>query len=240
MNILLEHYETYRSMYKLDTPEGRERTEGLTKLINKYLHLPKKSLVLDVGCANGVSSLALKNCGYRVIGIDIRTEPCCDAKKYFSKNKIKAHFLSGDMCLAPFAGNRFDGVVLLFNPIPHWSIYDLSKIASETRRILKSGGICMLDFLDMVELVFTGMWRETLAEPIDDKYIVSIQRRFNMSQGTVERAFIDTTAGKSYLNKFHLWAEWLIDYVFQSAGFSKISFTRQDTTYPRKVMIAKK
>lgn len=238
MDLLLEHYNTFNEMYSPDTICGRERVLHLTRLVRKHAKLPRNALVLDAGCGSGVSSLAVAKNGYRVIGMDIRPESCVEARYWFRKRKFKGNFLCGDLRKIPLKSSSLDGALFLFNPIPHWSMDDFFEIAVEVLRVLKPGGMCMLEFLDTVELIFTGKWRETMAEYVDNKCIISIHHCFDTASGTTTRSFIDFATGKNYVHKLHLCSEWIIDFIFRRAGFGDVKIVRQETQSPRKVMIA--
>ncbi|MCX6754591.1 MAG: class I SAM-dependent methyltransferase [Candidatus Nomurabacteria bacterium] len=104
-------------------------------------HLPKNSLILDVGSGRGLFSKKLVEFGYRVVGLDF--EPNIVRKT--NENVLhwglegKLKFVEGSALDIPFTDNGFDGVCdfgLIENLYPEdWEVY-----ANEIGRVLKPGG----------------------------------------------------------------------------------------------------
>lgn len=71
--------------------------------------LPKGSVVLDVGCGNGVISRSLGELGYNVIGIDISEKAVAKAKELNTFPNVNFKVLSAEQLVAE--GKTYDAVV---------------------------------------------------------------------------------------------------------------------------------
>jgi len=241
MKELFEHYETFAQMYSISTEIGRKRVDQLAKLLGDYLNLPEKALVLDVGCAGGVSTLAAIKSGFRAVGMDFRFDAIDEGKKNFEKENLPAFFVCADARKMPFKESAFDAAIFLFNPLPHWSMEDFLAICRQTEAVLKEGGVCFIEFHDFLQTIFDGKWRETLVETIPkDRVVISIQKSFNTNDGTSERFVVNIENSQVRATTMHLWGAWMIKFVLEIAGFVEIEIISYSAGFPRKVIIAKK
>jgi SAM-dependent methyltransferase len=107
------------------------RRDLVLRLLTRW-HPDRRNTILDVGCATGVVAGDLARLGYRVVGIDARTEG-------FSPKLTRRHaamLVRGDATVLPFGEHRFDAVLLL-DVMEHT---DDVMLLSEVRRVLRPGG----------------------------------------------------------------------------------------------------
>jgi 2-polyprenyl-3-methyl-5-hydroxy-6-metoxy-1,4-benzoquinol methylase len=71
--------------------------------------LPKGSVVLDVGCGNGVISRSLGELGYNVIGIDVSEKAVAKAQQLNTLPNVSFKLLSAEQLVAE--GKTYDAVV---------------------------------------------------------------------------------------------------------------------------------
>lgn len=109
-------------------------------------HFSRKGKVLVIGCGGGRETLALCDQGFEVAGIDIQPQMIERARKNAEERKKAVTFLSMDACRLDFTGESFD-YVLMFGSILTNIPFRKNRLASlrEVRRILKPGGILMLN-----------------------------------------------------------------------------------------------
>ncbi|MFH1547036.1 MAG: class I SAM-dependent methyltransferase, partial [bacterium] len=110
----------------------------VNKLLSHYKKDPKTLYVLEIGCGNGVDSVAFGKKGAKVIGIDISPEAIKVAKQNNTLSNVK--FQVGDAENLVFADNQFDLVYSM--AVLHSS--DLSKSLGEVSRVLKDNGEALL------------------------------------------------------------------------------------------------
>jgi ubiquinone/menaquinone biosynthesis C-methylase UbiE len=96
----------------------------------------KDTLVLDIGCGNGIKSLKYLKKGASVVGFDISESGAKAARKRTSKHK-NTNFLVADAEHMPFKPSCFD-VVSCIAVIEH--VEDQNKLVSEISRTLKEEG----------------------------------------------------------------------------------------------------
>ena len=235
-----EFYEDHKALYDPHSESGQKRIIDLTEVVREYIDLPENSIILDVGCGCGISTIALINRGYRAFGIDIRHNALVLGKEYISEKTLNIPLTCGDVRRMPFIDESIDGASLMFNPFPHWTLGDFRKISSELFRILKPGGKCVMEFNDFIQLIIQGQWRDVIVESTGNSASVSIGGFFNAESGTISRTYIAPDSGNTYSTNFHLWSQWLIDFMLVEAGFCEVHFIRQRTDSPRKIAIARK
>ena len=90
--------------------------------------------VLDAGCGNGKTSVALKEKGFEVYGIDFSEE----AVEYCRRNYGDT-FVVSDCASVPFPDSFFDGIFAV-HLTEHLDDYEIGMFASECYRILRPGG----------------------------------------------------------------------------------------------------
>ena len=123
-------------------------------LYNFLLYIRSNPLgkrILDCGAGGYDPKLAffLEN-GFEVYGIDISDEQIKDSDEYSKKNNINLNIIKGDMRKIPFDSAYFD-YVYSFNSIFHLNKKDSGVAINEMYRVLKSGGLCYLNFLSVVD-----------------------------------------------------------------------------------------
>lgn len=111
--------------------------KGHRKELEKFFPLVKPhGKILDIGCAAGRYSRALKDKGFEVVGIDLSEELLKIAKK----ENPDIPFILADMRKLPFLNESFDSVCAIA-VLHHLEKHDMDGALQEMRRVLKPGGI---------------------------------------------------------------------------------------------------
>ena len=72
-------------------------------------NLPAQSVVLDVGCGNGVISRNLGRCGYNVFGIDVSEKAIFKAKELNEFPNVNFDVISAEQLVAD--GNKYNAII---------------------------------------------------------------------------------------------------------------------------------
>jgi SAM-dependent methyltransferase len=149
-------YESRPQRYRLGmTITAAHAGTNLYERVVQMLRALDATLVLDVGCADGVLRRALPPSRLRLVGLDASTALLRDHPP---------PVVRGDATRLPFTGNAFDAVTAL-NVLYH--LQDPQAALREARRVLRKGGHLLAATIaraDSPELA--GYWRRP-ATPFD-------------------------------------------------------------------------
>lgn len=113
--------------------------------IRKFHPITSCSKILEIGCGEGGNLKPFANIGCQVFGVDMAQIRIEQARQFFSEEKLKGHFESGDFLEypTPSEDDKFDIAILhdVIEPVPN-------KIAflSHIRKFLKEDGILFVAF----------------------------------------------------------------------------------------------
>lgn len=136
--------------------------DAAASLLNKA---PGELNVLDWGCGKGHISYLLRRAGFRVTACDVAAHAddsaFGQATPIIAEQQIEVVPLVDNVTL-PFADAHFD-VVLSMGVLEH--VQDDAASLRELRRVVKSGGLCLIFFLP-----YTLSWTQRLAHARADRY----------------------------------------------------------------------
>jgi len=144
--------------------DWEEANEEARKMA-KWLALPEKACVLDIGCGMGRHSLALSEAGFEVTGVDLSDALLQEARENDSEGRVT--WKHGDMRELPFPDESFDATFNLFTSFGYFSLEgDNKRVLGQIRRVLREGGAFLIDFLNpaYVERNLVA-WSERFDEP---------------------------------------------------------------------------
>ncbi|ASJ12983.1 class I SAM-dependent methyltransferase [Thermococcus thioreducens] len=218
------YYKAFPTTWDATSEIGKKRIIKLKETLRKHLPI-KEGKALDVGCGTGISTFALEELGFEVIGIDIRKEAIHQAKEIAKERGSKAKFYFMDAKRLEFENESFDLVTLLGSPLPHFSVYDFDEITMEAYRVLKPKGVLVIEYIDTIKGLYS--WhRDVFVEGL----LISIYKGFNSVEGLEERFFINLNNGTTFSVKFYLWAPWIAEFILRKAGFEVQShYIREDS-----------
>ncbi len=106
-----------------------------------------EKVVLDCGAGGPRPPLALfRACGFQTCGVEISRERLAEAVSYGRGHDLDLGLVLGDMRALPLADTSVS-FAYSHDSICHMSKRDVGRAVGEIARVLRSGGLCYLNFL---------------------------------------------------------------------------------------------
>ena len=110
---------------------------------------PLSKVVLDCGAGGSHPPLSLfYQYGYQTFGIEIAEKALEEAQSFCADNNMPLGIIRGDMRCIPFSDDEFS-FVYSFNAIDFMTKPDIALSMMEITRVLKSDGLCYVNFLSV-------------------------------------------------------------------------------------------
>lgn len=103
--------------------------------------------LLDIGCNWGRWCVSAARAGYSPVGIDPSFKAVQAAGRVAAQLGVKARYLVADARHLPFPKNFFD-VVFSYSVLQHFGKSETRKTLQEIKRVLKSGGVNLIQMLN--------------------------------------------------------------------------------------------
>jgi len=221
----------FNSMYlktDADVVEDKIITKSEVELFSNILNASKDSVILDLACGQGRHSLELARQGYlKVYGLDRSHYLIRKAKSIMQSEGLNVNFKEGDARKLPFETDMFDVVMILGNSFGYFeSTEDDVKILKEVYRILKPGGIFLIDVADGAYLKKNYLPRSW--EWIDKKHFVCRERSLAKDDERLISREVITHVEKGVLvDQFYaerLYNRDILNEMFLNVGYQNINF----------------
>ncbi|MFH0906991.1 MAG: class I SAM-dependent methyltransferase [bacterium] len=125
--------------------EAKKQVMWIYSHLKSYIF--KKCRLIDVGCGTGKQSFAAEGLGAEVVGIDCSIEAIKFANRIKKEINSNCQFVVGDYTNMLFENDMFDIAVFPKN-IVECSYYEIEKLSSEIKRILKKEGKLIVTMKD--------------------------------------------------------------------------------------------
>ncbi|MEQ8443791.1 MAG: class I SAM-dependent methyltransferase [Alphaproteobacteria bacterium] len=184
-DVIASNYDDWSDWYPYIHGSVDAAVDDLTQVADHTLksRLPG-GLVLDAGCGTGLSTRALLNCGYDVLGVDLSQKSLARAADWLGPEfGDRVRFEAADLLDLPETlDGKFDGIFAATSVLAHMqSEEELAALMDGFARVLKPGGIAAFTHYDYQRL----MAHEPDVAPMpplysedDDGPFVFLQRRF--------------------------------------------------------------
>ncbi|MDI6791949.1 MAG: glycosyltransferase [bacterium] len=142
--------EVYETKYSSANLKPRERGDYFGNLYHLRMDLIRQwgqgKRILDVGCGNGALLIPLLEEGYEVVGLDFSKNLLRELQQEWRKRGGKEQNLylcCADARSIPTQDSAFD---FIFSVATLYHIPDIESVMAEFRRVLKDGGVALLEF----------------------------------------------------------------------------------------------
>ncbi|GBC70863.1 Glycine/sarcosine N-methyltransferase [Candidatus Calditenuaceae archaeon HR02] len=149
-------YDELAELY--ETIEERDY-EAEISLIARVFEKNHVKSIIDLGCGTGIHVRELARLGYRAVGIDISPSMIRVAKKR-ARGLKGARFVKADYYTYN-PETRFDGALCLNWSIPV-TLRDVEKFFSNTARLLREGGVLIIDYERPSDIVWSDVGRPVI------------------------------------------------------------------------------
>ena len=134
--------DAYRKVYPhRDLPSARQEVAGL-------LEGGVRGRVLDLGCGFGRHSLALRERGVDVVGLDLSEDLLRASRELDGDGLLRGRLVRGDFLALPFADDSFDTVLMLFSSFGYLDEEGNGRVLDGVARILRPGGRAVFDLMN--------------------------------------------------------------------------------------------
>jgi len=153
--------------------------------------------VLDLACGAGRYTVAMGERGLRVWGMDLSEPLLAEA---IEERGLSGGLVRGDMRCLPFVDGSMGGVMSMFTSFGYFeSDVDNESVIEETARVLRPGGVFVLDFINA--------GRVKLAPPEtthreNDGYTIEEARSLSGGGRFVVKDIVVTNAGDGFHARF--------------------------------------
>lgn len=121
--------------------EARRGVQTLLELAS----LERGARVLDLACGAGRHLRPLDEAGHAAVGLDLSWPLLVEARR----RQLNARLVRGDMRWLPFRSGAFDVVASFFTSFGYFATPAEDRlVAAEIRRLLRPGGVFVLDFMN--------------------------------------------------------------------------------------------
>jgi len=181
--------------------------------------------ILDIGCGGGVLGFIVERKGCEYLGIDANPDMIKDARGWARRLNSKNTFILGDATKASIRGT-FDTITLLGNGLCHYTTHDFVALLRNLQSAAHQDTYFIVDYRDVVELLFDKEWKDKMIERRRGKRIVSLTLGCDTRAGEIrKRAF--ESGGKNPVKFAHaIWSPFIIEPLMESNGWKLVKRAR--------------
>lgn len=129
-----------------EKPQQFTEPESICTLLDTLFPKYGVKRVLDLGCGNGRHLVYFGKTGYEIHGSDLSGWGLLAAKDWLAKEKLPTRLALADMQYLPYQEGCFDAIIS-FRVIQHNLLADILGTFKELERMLRPGGLLVIDLL---------------------------------------------------------------------------------------------
>jgi ubiquinone/menaquinone biosynthesis C-methylase UbiE len=198
--------EDYLYFYE---PRLDETTDADVATITRLLDLDARADVLDLACGHGRIANRLAARGMRVAGLDATPLFLDEARRDAAARGVEVEYVQGDMRELPWEDDSFDCVLSWFTSFGYFGDEHNRRVLGEARRVLRPGGMVMLELNNLVELL--PRWLPSVVVERDGDF-------------SIDRSTFDPTTGRATTERVLVRAGHVRRFVFSVGCSSPSSF----------------
>lgn len=218
INTIRKYYRTSENFHRY-LINNEKRVKEIKKILANKKFFGKK--VLDIACGGGILGFLLEKNKHDYTGIDINPDMILAAKNYANKSKSKNKFILADITNKKIKG-RFDTFAFLGNALCHFTTNDYVKTLQNLKQNAKRGSYFILEYRDVVDLLFKRQWKKRIVERDKGKTIISLTTGVNMKTGEIFKKAFDKKGGNR-INFVHaIWSPFILESIMKSSGWGLV------------------
>ena len=190
--------------------------------------------ILDCPCGDGRIGHRLARCGHRVIAIDISAEEIKYARELARRDGLAVEHAVGDLRALPLDSAGVDAMVWWGNAFGYTSRADTPATLAEARRVLRPGGVLLLETLTVAEAFLPGSFGSE-SEYAFGAITMRVRNAYRIRESRVDAEATFTHADgrvehRSFAHHVHTTAE--VADLLEAAGFGELELLGPDGIEP--------
>jgi ubiquinone/menaquinone biosynthesis C-methylase UbiE len=190
--------------------------------------------VLDCPCGDGRIAHRLARLGHRVTAVDISADEIEHAAALARRDGLAVEHAVGDLRALPLAGGSVDAMVWWGNAFGYTSRADTPVTLREARRVLRPGGLLVLETLTVAEAFLPGEFGAS-SEYAFGGITMRVRNTYRVRESRVdaEATFTDADGRveqRAFAHHVHTTGE--VVGLLEAAGFAGIELLGPDATEP--------
>lgn len=126
----------------------RDVDSARREVANLLARAPFSGPMLDLCCGFGRHTLALRERGVDVFGVDLSADLLARARDLPGGEHLRGRLVRADARAVPFADGAFGSVVNLFSSFGYFGDAGDARVLAEIARLLRPGGHALLDLMN--------------------------------------------------------------------------------------------
>ena len=212
----IEAYYRRHDYHGRYTIEGRRRASQIRRLLREQ-RTYFRSAVLDLACGGGILGFLAEREGLRYLGVDINGDMIRSARRNAKERGSRCEFVLGDARTARVEGT-FQTVTLLGYAVIHFVPSDLRKILTNIERNVEKGTHMLVEYRDVVKMLFAGEWSRRYIEDKGRGSVVSVSEGIDTERGEVK---VESRVGGRHSLDFGaaVWSPYIMQAVMNGSGW---------------------